>query len=320
MHARTDGVSVAICSFNGADRLPRVLEAVNALASPGVTYEVVIIDNASTDDTYDVAQAWCKGGPARRVVREAKPGLSSARSRARLEARYNILAFLDDDNVPDTQWLRYAWLVMQDQPTVVAVGGRTVAAWPGVAAPSWFPDVEFLYACGSQAQSGGVLTDPAAFLWGAGLVLRLSAWEELVARGFTPSLTGRVGRAVTSGEDVELSLALRSLGGHLYYEPMMIVEHVMTASRATWSYVLQLERANGRASVVFDTYWAALGVQPVRSWRRRTLSAARDYVRQRMHLARHPSPEAERRVAAAHGRVTEFLRQRSRADQRLTWL
>src|SRR5947207_1388488 len=91
------GVSVAICSHNGEKRLAPVLAHLKVQRAAQIPWEVIVIDNASSDRTAEVARA-CWADNARvalRLVREPQLGLSHARLRAIIEARYELVSFID---------------------------------------------------------------------------------------------------------------------------------------------------------------------------------------------------------------------------------
>src|SRR6185437_3196683 len=102
------GISVVVCTYNGAARLPQTLAHLAAQENTGaVAWEVLVVDNASTDDTAEVARrCWPADAPTPlRVVDEPRIGLSSARIRGFSEARYEIVSFIDDDNWVANDWI-----------------------------------------------------------------------------------------------------------------------------------------------------------------------------------------------------------------------
>lgn len=310
------GFSIAICTHNGAQRLPAVLNALALLEDPHVPTEVIVIDNASADETQAAAEEWSDELPELRVVHERRLGLSFARARAFEEARYEFVVFIDDDNLPRRDWLRVALATMSRSPRIVAAGGVAHGIWPPDTEPSFFSENQHLFACGPQADTRGPLDEGGAFLRGAGLVVRRSAWFRLIEAGFSPKLLDRQGAEVSSSGDVELSLALRLAGGTLYYEPDLVMDHVMTAARANPDYLRSLQRGNGAASVTLDAYWAALGLQRRGNWIRRSLHTARGLCGR---IVRRPSRRFDAaedlEIAYAVGRLRALLRLRSASDQ-----
>src|SRR5882762_8201487 len=99
--------TISICTFNGSKRLPSLFQALGRQEVPGMDWEVLVVDNASNDGTGERALELvgrlpgCRG----RVIREETLGLSFARRRAAVEAKGEIICFLDDDNIPDENFV-----------------------------------------------------------------------------------------------------------------------------------------------------------------------------------------------------------------------
>ena len=250
------GVSLVICSHNGANRLPAVLAHL-ALQKvpPGLPWEVVLIDNASTDGAAAVAHTcWPEDAPCPlRVVREEMLGLTHARCRGLAEAKYELVSFVDDDNWPAVDWVQTVAAVMSRHVQIGACGGRLDAEYERPP-PDWFHRVSEYCAIGSQGQTPGDLTWSRGYLWGAGLTIRKCAWKKLVADGFRFHLHDRRGLALTSGGDAELCLALRLAGWKLWYEPAMRMKHFIPASRMEWTYLKGIAQGFGTAAVVLNAY------------------------------------------------------------------
>jgi len=250
------GVSIVICCHNSATRLPQTLQYAAAQQVPaGVSWEVILVDNASTDGTADAAlRCWPATCPIPlRVVHESRPGLSFAREAALRAAKYEIISFVDDDNWICQDWVSLVSEIMGTYPRVGACGGRNdfhVAGEP----PPWFHEFKRWYAVGEQAPKAGDITWSKGFLWGAGLSVRKAAWLGLIEKGFQSLLTGRKGAALSSGEDTELCYALRLCGWTLWYDPRLQLIHDLPPQRLTWDYVRRLRRSLGEASVGLDAY------------------------------------------------------------------
>ena len=260
----TVSVSIVLCCHNSAPRLPQTLAHLAAVQVPaGMAWEVLLVDNASTDDTAQVAERlWsAAGAPAPlHVLTEPHLGLNHARWTGIRAARHDIVSFVDDDNWVDPQWLPVLHRVFAAHPTVGAVGGLAEPAFE-VQAPDWFEQVQQGYACGPQADMAGPVPTQRGHLHGAGLSLRRSALLELDAHGFSPLMVGRSGGNLASGEDTELCHALTAAGWTLWYEPTLRLSHYMPAGRLTLAYARRLSFELGRAT-------ARLGpTRPRTGWR-----------------------------------------------------
>jgi len=255
-----NGFTVALCCHNSARRLPHTLQHLaRQRVRATVPWEVLLIDNASSDGTADLARRqWPKGPPAPlHVFTEPTLGLGYARLRALERAAYRFVAFVDDDNWLEPEWVDTAWETMTEHPEVGALGGHSTAAFE-TPPPRWFSEFKTLYAVGPDDVPAGDITEHPGLLWGAGLTVRLAAWRGLRAKGYTPALVGRHGTALTAGEDTELCLALRLAGWRLWYEPNLRLTHYCPAGRLTWRYARRLYRGSGAATPVHDAYYFAL--------------------------------------------------------------
>jgi glycosyltransferase involved in cell wall biosynthesis len=250
------GVSVVICCHNSAERLPKTLAHLSAQKVPvDLPWEVLVVDNASTDATAEVAhQHWPKDARAPlRVAREPQPGLTHARQRGFTEAMHDIISFIDDDNWVCPEWVATVSDLMTAHTDVGACGGAGEAV-PETNLPWWFEKFQGHYAVGPQSANGGDVTWTRGYLWGAGLAIRKTAWSQLVEKGFHSLLTDRQGASLSAGGDTELCFALRSIGWRLWYEPRLRFKHLLPAGRLQWSYLRGLHRGFGAAEAVLDAY------------------------------------------------------------------
>src|SRR5579872_592596 len=121
-------ITVILCTFNRCASLRRALESLARQMLPeSVEWEVLVVDNNSTDGTRDVAAEFCRMNSARsRYVFEPEQGKSNALNRGIRDAKGEILAFIDDDVIADPDWLRNLTAPLSN-PTWVGVGGRIVA-------------------------------------------------------------------------------------------------------------------------------------------------------------------------------------------------
>jgi glycosyltransferase involved in cell wall biosynthesis len=315
----TPGVSVVICCHNSARLLPETLAALDAQRfDHPIGFEVIVVDNGSTDRTAEVARAaWPAEKASLRVVREERLGLSHARFRGIREARHEIVSFIDDDNRVCDSWVRRVAHLMARHPRVGACGGWNRPAFDGEL-PSWFEVASYSYAIGRQGACAGDVTDSRGYLWGAGLSIRKAALTQLIRDGFVSRLRDRQGDELSSGGDTEICFALRLAGWRLWYDPDLQLHHYLPASRLSWSYARRLNAGFGKASVHLDPYEMALGpkVSDVRrSWAWRTAATLKQLLKYgwKFPLSRFRSMEGDPKALAidqAASRLRELLRAR----------
>ncbi len=250
------GVSVVICTHNGRSRLEPTLAHLRQQSVGGIAWEVIVVDNGSTDDTAEAARIhWGTAPPCPlRVVDEATLGLSYARSRGISASAYDVILFVDDDNWLQPDYVRRVYELLSADPGRAACGGfaRPVTGAPP---PAWFSSVHAAFALGGQAPAeGDAGVSGQGFLWGAGLGLRRRAYDSLLKAGFRSLVTDRQGKALSSGGDVELSYVLRLGGWSLWYDPSLVLDHAQDDGRLDWNYVRRLMFANGLSAPILDLY------------------------------------------------------------------
>jgi glycosyltransferase involved in cell wall biosynthesis len=258
------GMSVVICCYNSAARLPDTLRYLAQARSTSLPWEVIVVDNASTDDTAEVARAnWPANAPAPlRVVTEPQAGLSHARRRGVAEVRYAIISFIDDDNWVPADWFERVLAIFAAHPEVGACGGRGEAVGE-IELPAWFTGIQKYYATGPQHIRQGDITDArGTLLWGAGLNVRTAAIRALFAGGFDFRMSGRSGSNMGAGEDTELCCALREAGWHFWYDDQVVLRHFIPNGRLTWNYALRLLEGIGGSTAYFDLYLMAMSRAP----------------------------------------------------------
>jgi GT2 family glycosyltransferase len=247
------GISVVICCHNSASLLRTTLAHLMIQESPTAPWEVLLVDNGSTDATAEVARSYWQSGPAPlRIVEESRVGLRHARERSLAEAQYGLLAFVDDDNWVAGNWVRTVCEIMCSEPRLGAVGSIRTPTYEAPP-PAWFDDYHSPYAVLTDHELEH-LEQPPEYLAGAGLCVRKAAWQELVQNGYEFQLTGRKGKKLQGGEDAELTMALRLSGWQLRIDPRLRLQHFMPGQRLQWTYLRRLQRNYGVSHVILDAY------------------------------------------------------------------
>lgn len=124
-------VSVVISTYNRAEVLPRAIQSLLEQALDPTRFEIVIVDNNSTDDTRQTVEAFFGKAPNLRYVFEPRQGVSYGRNAGILAARAPNIAFTDDDVRVSPSWLSTIVLALAEHPEVACVGGRVLPNWTG---------------------------------------------------------------------------------------------------------------------------------------------------------------------------------------------
>ncbi|GAB2671462.1 glycosyltransferase [Paenibacillus thermoaerophilus] len=263
-------VTVAICTCNRERDLPETLESVRFQNYPAGDYEILIVDNNSSDRTADIAREYAAATPNARYAMEPEPGLSHARNRAIAEARGELLLFLDDDAVARPDWISGLAACFEDE-SVACAGGKIVPDWETASPPDWLPEDYYSYYTILDYADGVTEMNAGAVPYGANMAFRTDVLRK--HGGFRTDL-GRVGGKLLSGEESELIRRLKRTHKVLY-TPHAVVRHKIAAERINrkwflrrlyWQGVTDLvhsadkRRFVFRSQVKFGMYLAAIPV------------------------------------------------------------
>jgi glycosyltransferase involved in cell wall biosynthesis len=239
--------TVAIPTYNGENRLPKILERLRSqIDVDDLNWEVIVIDNNSQDKTAKVVRdyqaAWSRPWSLKYCL-ELEQGAAFARARAVLEAKSEWVGLLDDDNLPAPDWVRQAYAFGQVHPKAGAYASQIHGEFE-VEPPANFERIAPFLGITERGQQAylykpGNLNLPP----GAGLVVRKPAWCEAVPK--RPVLKGRLGQSLVGGEDLEPLLHLHKAGWEIWYNPAMQTYHQIPRWRLEKDYLIKLSRGVG---------------------------------------------------------------------------
>jgi glycosyltransferase involved in cell wall biosynthesis len=274
-------LSVIICAHNPrAEYLSRVLDALRSQSLSKDCWELLLVDNASQKE---LAEEWdLFWHPHARHVREDRLGLSFARARGFHESIGEIIVYVDDDNVLDTNYLRYAQRALAEDASLGACGGRVIAEYEAPP-PEWFGRITVSLACcdlGPEAKyfSWIGLDRPQRHIPygapnGAGIVLRRQAYQlyiDAIAGDPIRPRLGRRGRNLASGEDNDVVYTLMSSGYRVAYIPQLVISHLIPARRVSPGYLASLGYSSMRTFYLVLYLHGVANVTrepPVPAWR-----------------------------------------------------
>ena len=225
---RPPDVSVVIPTYNRRDSLVRLLSSLDRQTLGQDRFEVVVVDNNSTDGTADAVDRRARELRLRlRCVSELEQGAVHARNRGIRETSAPVVAFTDDDIEVDAAWLEEI-LRGFERYSASAVGGRTQAVWEAPLPDWWLPEYEKPFARNWGTEACRVTTFP--FFYSLNLAVKRSVLGEIGL--FDPRL-GPKGHRHVVGEDADLCRRIHESGGSLYYLPEAVVHHHVEAERLT---------------------------------------------------------------------------------------
>ncbi len=236
-------VTVAICTWNRAALLDRTLAHMRGLAPPGAEWELLVVNNNSTDDTDAVIAKHSSALPLR-GLRETKQGLSNARNCAIDSARGELLVWTDDDVLVDANWLAAHVAAACAHPGAAYFGGP-VDPWFAVEPPRWVHrHLERLGGPFAIRQFGSEVRPfaPGEAPFGANMAFRTAVLRDF---RFDPQL-GRIGAEMLSGEETALIDRVRESAGPGVWVGPARVRHYIPAERLTAGYVRRYFHGLGR--------------------------------------------------------------------------
>lgn len=242
--AATLKVTVAIPTYNRADFLRQTLAGIAAQHFPRDHFEVLVIDNNSTDHTRAVVAEFAEHHPAPRYLRETKQGLDHARNRAIAEARGEIIVFGDDDILVQPDWLAQMAVPLIADPSrrIGAVGGEVIPVFPD-GLPDWVREWHAPLAFRPDAGPLEARHSPM----GANLAFPVWVFEQL---GPFHTALDRAAGNYFSGGDSEMIRRVRQAGLEVWFAPGAAVKHQMPASRTTFRYAARHAFDSARSRVI----------------------------------------------------------------------
>lgn len=235
-------VSVVVCTFNRSAVLDICLESLSAQKADRNLWEVVIVDNGSTDDTGCVAGRYVNANANFRLAVEKEIGLSKARNRGCRESAGGYVAYIDDDAKARPDWVSVMLDFIRRNPGVTAFGGPDYGyALSG--RPGWLPP-EYMWTELDPAKGRErIIRFPGERYTGCNMVFRKDVLESF--GGFDAHL-GMSGTGIGYGEETNLILSLQNAGHSIWYLHDLKVDHLIQGHKMSLWWNLRSFYSNGR--------------------------------------------------------------------------
>lgn len=246
-------LTVAICTFNGEQRLPAVLDRLlSQNPTPGLMWEVLVVDNNSQDATAkvvaDYAAQW-RDDSRLRYVLEPTQGTAYARNCAIAEAASSdLVAFVDDDYLLAENWVAAALRFGKEHPQAGAYGGRHYVKTEEPL-PDDFHEIKFLLALEDRGPEAFQYTARGCVPGGPCFIVRKQAWNESVP--LSRHLRGKEnirGMVVSSAEDLEIVIYIQSSHWQVWHNPQMVGFHHIAPGRFEREHLTRLALSAGFSS------------------------------------------------------------------------
>ena len=245
-------ITIAIPTYNGAARLPEVLQQLQRQVNiENITWEILVVDNNSSDNIQSVINHYQTLLPRLRYCQELRQGAGFARHQAFKEAEGELVAFLDDDTIPDLGWVRAVADFAQAYPQAGAYGSQIHADYAVPPPPNFARIAPFLAITERGSLPLLYRKDNRLLPPSAGLVVRKSVWQQYVPAEMT--LSGRVEGNMLTSEDLEMLSYIQASPWQIWYNPAMEITHKIPAARLEKKYLIPFLRGIGYSRYVTRT-------------------------------------------------------------------
>lgn len=253
-------ISVLLATYNGADTIGRTLDAMTGVRPPRGGWELIVVDNGSTDGTREIVRRFAADLPLAYLF-EPCPGKSAALNRGLDRSAGGLVVMTDDDVLPVPGWLEAYEAAADAHPAVAVFSGPIEPHWDA-------PPPDFVLSCVPPDAAFGI-SDPdqpdgevaAERVWGANMAVR----RDVVRAGYRfDAALGPRGRRYRYGEDTDFQARLARAGHRARHVRAAAVAHIIAAAQVGRWWLLRRAVALGRYA-----YYDRLQERPrrhVRGW------------------------------------------------------
>lgn len=287
-------LSVIVCTHNPHIKyLEKVLRSLAAQSLAIKSWELLLIDNAS--DRILAPEINLSWHPQGRHIREEQLGLTPARLRGIQEAQAEVIVFVDDDNVLDSDYLEVTWQISKDFPFLGAWGGQIRPEFEAPP-PEWIkPYLGNLAIREFEQDKWSNLPDQHETTpCGAGLCIRkivAQKYTQLVSQDPKRTDMGRKGKLLTACDDSDIAFTACDIGFGTGVFTSLKLTHLISSSRLEENYLLRLVEGLAYSQILLNYFRDKQPVKP--SWRASRIYL--QYLRLRYGLRTYRFYEASQR-------------------------
>jgi len=232
-------ISIIVCTYNRADILEYCLDSLANQTVPRESYEIIVINNNSSDATQRLCDQYAGIYSNLRVIFESLQGLSHARNRGWYEAKTDWIAYIDDDAKAPSDYIERLFAVIQDYQ--FDCFGGVFLPWYKYGKPRWYKDE---YATNrSTMKDTGILVSGYA----SGGVIAMKR-EVLSRLGGFPVHLGMTGNKIGYDEETVLQRKMRQAGYTIGFDPHLKIHHLVSENKMNISWFMKTAYASGTTS------------------------------------------------------------------------
>jgi glucosyl-dolichyl phosphate glucuronosyltransferase len=242
-------VSVIICSYNRAAYIPLALQSLTAQTAAPHLFEIIVVDNNSTDDTAAVCAGFIKAHPGHSIqyFTETSQGSSFARNTGAAQAKGSLLCFMDDDAIAAPDYITNIIRFFTSNPQAHALGGRIIPryipqkpAWISYHVASLVGNFDYSTAVEEFAEEKYPLE--------SNMIVSKADFDSI--SGFSTAIPGVKGTLRIGGEGKDFFYRLKEKGKRVFYDPAVVVEHIVEVAKLTPEYMYRVASGIGRGERV----------------------------------------------------------------------
>jgi glycosyltransferase involved in cell wall biosynthesis len=249
MQATKLHISVVICSYNRADYIINAIDSLYWQTLPKELFEVLVVDNNSIDNTQELVERYIKEHRDFNIVylTETRQGASFARNTGAAVSKGALLCFMDDDAVAEPHFLERIQTFYNTHADADGLGGRIIPRYIP-AEPRWMSHFVSSLVGNFDYSKTVTVFKQGKFPLESNMTIRKSLFEGI--GGFNTALPGVVGTLRIGGEGKDFFLRLQDQGKKIYYDPSVIVHHVVEVKKLTPHYMYRIASGIGRGERV----------------------------------------------------------------------
>jgi glycosyltransferase involved in cell wall biosynthesis len=242
-------ISVVICSYNRADYILNAVDSLYRQTLPKQHFEVLVVDNNSIDNTRELVEGYIREHTDFNIayVTESRQGASFARNTGAAFAKGELLCFMDDDAVAEPNFLERILAFFNTHADADGLGGRIIPRYIP-AKPSWMSYFVSSLVGNFDYSKTVTVFKPGKFPLESNMTVRKSLFGTI--GGFNTALPGVAGTLRIGGEGKDFFLRLQEQGKKIYYNPDVIVQHVVEVKKLTPQYMYRIASGIGRGERV----------------------------------------------------------------------
>lgn len=240
-------LSVVLSTYNRCGVLKNALEKFLLQQTRGMEYEILVVDNNSTDETKQIVLSFAEKDSHFRYIFEKQQGLSYARNAGIAVARSSLIVFCDDDVEVAPDWIQKNYEASLRFPDADYIGGRVLPIWSGPV-PKWVKRTMAPFALSDLGDEAFVVSPAKPHcMVGASLSVRRRAFDKA---GLFSVRTQRVKNSIGSTEDFDWQMKVWEYGGHGVYVPDIVCATEVPLDRLSKGYHRRWHFGHGKFNAI----------------------------------------------------------------------